>query len=33
MAFEDFFEEDADAVAGAREEMIEDYKLRTLSRH
>jgi hypothetical protein len=28
MAFEDFFEEDSDAVAGAREEMIEDYRLR-----
>ena len=31
MAFEDFIEEDSDAVAGAREEMIEDYKLRSLS--
>lgn len=28
MAFEDFFEEDSDAVSGAREEMIEDFKLR-----
>jgi uncharacterized phage-associated protein len=28
MAFEDFFEEDSDAVSGAREEMIENYKLR-----
>ena len=28
MAFEDFFEEDSDAVSGAREEMIEDFTLR-----
>jgi uncharacterized phage-associated protein len=28
MAFEDFFEEDSDAVSGAREEMMEDFKLR-----
>lgn len=29
MKYEDFFEDDASAIAGAREEMIEDYHLRT----
>jgi uncharacterized phage-associated protein len=30
MAFEDFFEEDADAIAGAREEMLENAALRKM---
>jgi hypothetical protein len=28
MRYEDFFEEDADAIAGAREEMLENDMLR-----
>jgi hypothetical protein len=30
MVFEDFFEEDPDAVAGAKEEMIENSALRSV---
>ena len=33
MAFEDFFEEDADAIAGAREEMFENDAVRILRRY